>query len=47
MADMPSALQDHVHSNSPRELADVVEEHPFREFVLNRPSPVISIPASA
>ena len=46
MADMPSALQDHVHSNSRRDLADVLEEHPFCEFVLNRPSPVISIPDS-
>jgi len=46
MADMPSALQDHVLANSPRDLADVLEEHPFCEFVLNRPSPVISIPDS-
>jgi DNA-binding NtrC family response regulator len=46
LADMPSALQNHMISNSPPDLADVLEQHPFREFVLNRPSPVISIPDS-
>jgi two-component system response regulator HydG len=44
MPDMPSALENHVHSNSPPDLADVLEEYPFCEFVLNCPSPVISIP---
>jgi DNA-binding NtrC family response regulator len=44
MGDMPSALQYHV--NSSPDLGDVLEQHPFGEFVLKRPSPVISIPDS-
>jgi DNA-binding NtrC family response regulator len=44
MGDMPSALQYHV--NSSPDLSDVLEHHPFGEFVLKRPSPVISLPDS-
>jgi DNA-binding NtrC family response regulator len=46
MGDMPSALQYQADSNSPPDLGDVLEQHPFGEFVLKRPSPVISIPDS-
>jgi len=42
MDDMPSALQ--YHANPSPDLGDVLEQHPFREFVLKRPSPVISLP---
>jgi DNA-binding NtrC family response regulator len=44
MGDMPSALQ--YHANSSPDLSDVLEHHPFGEFVLKRPSPVISLPDS-
>jgi DNA-binding NtrC family response regulator len=46
MDDMPSALRYHAHANSLPDLADVLNQHPFGEFVLTRPSPVISIPDS-
>jgi transcriptional regulator of acetoin/glycerol metabolism len=44
MDDMPSALQ--YHANYSPDLSDVLEHHPFCEFVLKRPSPVISLPDS-
>jgi DNA-binding NtrC family response regulator len=46
MADMPTALRNHHDSACPPDLADVLEQHPFGEFVHAPPSPVISIPDS-
>jgi DNA-binding NtrC family response regulator len=46
IADMPTALVNHVHANSLPDLADVLEQHPFKEFVHSSPSPVISLPDS-
>ena len=46
MYDLPTALKYHANSHSLPDLADVLEQHPFREFVMTGPSPVISIPDS-
>jgi DNA-binding NtrC family response regulator len=46
IADMPTALRYHATAGSLPDLADVLEQHPFGEFVHSPPSPVISIPDS-
>ena len=46
IADMPTSLRNHVYANSLPDLADVLEQHPFTEFVHSSPSPVISLPDS-
>jgi DNA-binding NtrC family response regulator len=43
MADMPSALRYQMDSSSLQNLSDVLEQHPFAEFVLPPRAPVISI----
>jgi DNA-binding NtrC family response regulator len=43
MADMPSALRYQMNSSSLQNLSDVLEQHPFEEFVLPPRGPVISI----
>ena len=44
LADMPSALQYHQATPNLQNLSDVLEQHPFEEFVKGPVSPVISIP---
>jgi DNA-binding NtrC family response regulator len=46
MADLPSALQYHQANPQLQNLSDVLEQHPFEEFVRGPVSPVISIPES-
>jgi DNA-binding NtrC family response regulator len=46
MADMPTALRNRAAPGPAPDLADVLEQHPFQEFVHSPPSPVISIPDS-
>jgi DNA-binding NtrC family response regulator len=43
MADMPSGLRYQMDSSSLQNLSDVLEQHPFAEFVLPPRGPVISI----
>jgi len=46
MADLPTALRYRANASALADLSEVLEEHPFGEFVMRRPSPVISIPDS-
>jgi DNA-binding NtrC family response regulator len=46
LADLPSALRNHQASLVMQDLAEVLEDHAFGEFVLPPRSPVISIPDS-
>ncbi|HLI83751.1 MAG TPA: sigma-54 dependent transcriptional regulator [Bryobacteraceae bacterium] len=46
MADLPSALRNHQASTELQDLSEVLEEHPFGEFVLPPRRPVISIAES-
>jgi DNA-binding NtrC family response regulator len=46
MADLPSALRNYQTTPNLQNLSDVLEQHPFEEFVKGPVSPVISIPES-
>ena len=46
MADLPSALRNHHYSLSTPDLCDVLEDHPFADFVIPPKTMVFSIPES-